>query len=388
MSLYLGDFNPGDTVRFMWNSNDSNGASITRSTNGTISVYQNGNTTQSTTGVTDTEDFDSLTGVHLVAVDTSADGTFYAAGRDFAVVLSGATIDTRSVNAVIAHFSIQARAALRPTVATRTLDVSSTGEAGLDFDNIKAATGATTLTNITVPTVTTLTNAPSDSSGTTTLLSRLSSARAGYLDKLNDGTLVQAIWDALTSALTTSGSIGKLLVDNVNATISSRLPTSSYAAPLDASGVRTAVGLGSANLDTQLSTINTDVLTRLPTASYSAPLTASGIRAAVGLASADLDMQLSDIATQTDLIPASPAAVGSAMTLSTAAQQSVWTVNLSGVSGEARRSPLNALRKLLNKFVLSGTTWSIYKEDDLTVAYTETVTTDSSADPVTGSDPA
>lgn len=33
---------------------------------------------------------------------------------------------------------------------------------------------------------------------------------------------VQAIWDALTSALTTAGSIGRLLVDNINATISSR----------------------------------------------------------------------------------------------------------------------------------------------------------------------
>lgn len=33
---------------------------------------------------------------------------------------------------------------------------------------------------------------------------------------------VQAIWDALTSALTTAGSVGKLLVDNINATISSR----------------------------------------------------------------------------------------------------------------------------------------------------------------------
>lgn len=33
---------------------------------------------------------------------------------------------------------------------------------------------------------------------------------------------VQAIWDALTAALTTVGSIGKLLVDNVNATIGSR----------------------------------------------------------------------------------------------------------------------------------------------------------------------
>lgn len=33
---------------------------------------------------------------------------------------------------------------------------------------------------------------------------------------------IQAIWDALTSALTTAGSIGKLIVDNLNATVSSR----------------------------------------------------------------------------------------------------------------------------------------------------------------------
>lgn len=42
---------------------------------------------------------------------------------------------------------------------------------------------------------------------------------------------VQSIWDALTSALTTVGSIGKLLVDNVDATISSRLALGSYTAP-------------------------------------------------------------------------------------------------------------------------------------------------------------
>src|SRR3990172_2456930 len=33
---------------------------------------------------------------------------------------------------------------------------------------------------------------------------------------------VQAIWDALTSALTVAGSIGKRLADNIDATISSR----------------------------------------------------------------------------------------------------------------------------------------------------------------------
>jgi hypothetical protein len=42
---------------------------------------------------------------------------------------------------------------------------------------------------------------------------------------------VTAIWDKLTSALTTAGSIGKLLVDNVDAAISSRLASASYTAP-------------------------------------------------------------------------------------------------------------------------------------------------------------
>ncbi len=68
---------------------------------------------------------------------------------------------------------------------------------------------------------------------------------------------VQAIWDALTSALTTANTIGRLLVDNINATISSRLAGASYTAPLDAAGTRSAVGLGSANLDTQLAALPT-----------------------------------------------------------------------------------------------------------------------------------
>lgn len=50
-----------------------------------------------------------------------------------------------------------------------------------------------------------------------------------------------AVWDALTSALATSGSIGKLIVDNLNATVSSRLASASYTAPLDATATENAV---------------------------------------------------------------------------------------------------------------------------------------------------
>ena len=108
MGNYLGDFAEDATVRFMWNSSNGSGASITRATNGTISVYKDGGTVQSTVGVTDTEDFDTLTGVHYCEIDTSADA-FYAANADYAVVLSGATIDGQTVNAVLAEFSVQNR---------------------------------------------------------------------------------------------------------------------------------------------------------------------------------------------------------------------------------------------------------------------------------------
>jgi hypothetical protein len=51
---------------------------------------------------------------------------------------------------------------------------------------------------------------------------------------------VQAIWDALTSALTTAGSIGKRLADDIDATISSR-GTSTYAGA-DTAGTTTLLG--------------------------------------------------------------------------------------------------------------------------------------------------
>ncbi len=105
--MYLGNFKDDSTVYFCWSSNDKSGGSITRATNGTISVYKDDGVTQSTVGITDTEDFDSLTGVHnckIVLTDA-----FYATGHDYSVILAGATIGGETVNAVLATFSIENR---------------------------------------------------------------------------------------------------------------------------------------------------------------------------------------------------------------------------------------------------------------------------------------
>jgi hypothetical protein len=108
MSMYLGDFAEDSLVHFCWSSNDKNGASVTRTTNGTIKVSKDSNTTESTAGITDTEDFDGITGVHNCRIDLSIDA-FYAAGYDYSVVLVGAVIDGETVSAVLATFSIENR---------------------------------------------------------------------------------------------------------------------------------------------------------------------------------------------------------------------------------------------------------------------------------------
>jgi hypothetical protein len=71
MGPYLGDFKEDTTLYFCWDTNDKSGTSITRSTNGTIQVYKDDGTSESTAGITDTEDFDSLTGIHNCKIDLS-----------------------------------------------------------------------------------------------------------------------------------------------------------------------------------------------------------------------------------------------------------------------------------------------------------------------------
>jgi hypothetical protein len=111
MSRHLGDFPAGATVDLMWNTNGQDGASITRSTDGTLKIYKNNSATErsSLVGVTQTEDFDAATGVHHIRIDLSdnTDAGFYAAGNEYHVVMTGMTIDTKTVNAHIASFSIE-----------------------------------------------------------------------------------------------------------------------------------------------------------------------------------------------------------------------------------------------------------------------------------------
>tara|TARA_R100000808_G_scaffold12753_2_gene31574 strand:+ start:420 stop:1433 length:1014 start_codon:yes stop_codon:yes gene_type:complete len=107
----------GDTLPIFFDTfSGSTGASITMSGLATsdIEIYKDGSATQraSDSGFTlldsDGTDFDSKTGIHGFSLDLSdnSDSGFYAVGPWYTVVLSAVTVDSQTVNKVVAMFRI------------------------------------------------------------------------------------------------------------------------------------------------------------------------------------------------------------------------------------------------------------------------------------------
>lgn len=101
---YIGDYKAGDSLAFTWESGQ-----VTVS-GGTIRVYKDANTTEVTvpTGVTETLDFDSLTGRHRVEIELNAN-VFYTKNSDYSVIRKDVAISGQTITIEIAEFSIENR---------------------------------------------------------------------------------------------------------------------------------------------------------------------------------------------------------------------------------------------------------------------------------------
>lgn len=122
---------------------------------------------------TDGIDLDGITGIQGFSIDTgdNTDAGFYAAGSFYNVVVSAITVDSQTVNFVAHRFRLVAAEGtagtpvadatrwnnlatvalpLIPTTAGRTLDVSATGEAGVDWANVGSPTTSLALTGTTI----------------------------------------------------------------------------------------------------------------------------------------------------------------------------------------------------------------------------------------------
>ncbi len=265
---HLGDFDAASVLYTKFTTyRPSTGAPFTLAGTPAVSIYKDGSLTQSTAGITLTVDFDGLTGLHHLAIDTSADGTFYSAGSHFEAVITTGTVDSVSVvGSCVASFSLRKDSALKATVAGRTLDVSAGGEAGLDWANIGSPTTAVNLsaTNIDVDQVVASVsgavgsvtgavgsvtgNVGGNVNGSVATVNALAANSITAAAAAADfGTEVgTAVWATATRELTAGTNI--VLAKGVGVTGFN---------DLDAAGVRGAVGLASANLDTQIGTLAT-----------------------------------------------------------------------------------------------------------------------------------
>lgn len=109
---------------------------------------------------------------------------------------------------------------------------------------------------------------------------------------------------------------------------------------------------------------NTDI----KTSAAGGGLDAAGTRAALGLASANLDTQLGDVPTANENADA------------------LLARNVAGGSSSGR-TVKESLAFLRNKWAVVGTTLTVYGVDDVTPLWTATITPTAGADPITASDP-
>lgn len=132
MSEYGGDFAIGSTVNFTITTNAATGAAVAPSSAfeaADLIIYKGSSATQRTSsaGVTMTSPFDSITGLHMVSIDTTdnTDAGFWVAAADYHVILSPdtETVDSVAVVKEVFHFSIENRSGtkLAGLVASGTL---------------------------------------------------------------------------------------------------------------------------------------------------------------------------------------------------------------------------------------------------------------------------
>lgn len=237
-----------------------------------------------------------------------------------------------------------------------------------------------------VGSVTGLTNASiADQVWDEVLSGHLTSGTTGFA--LNASGSAGDPWSTALPGAYSAGTAGYIVGTNLDVAVSSV----SGGSGLDAAGVRAAIGLASANLDTQLAAIDTVVdavlVDTAEIGTAGAGLTALASAANLATLAGYVDTEVAAIKAKTDNLPASPAAVGDIPT-ATENADALLNRDMSAVSDTNARSPLNALRFIRNKWSISGSTLTVTKENDTTAAWTAAVSTTPGADPVTGNDPA
>ena len=241
--MYFGDFAEDATVYIPFNtfSSDDPSASVTITdlADADIKVHKDGGTTEiATDGATVAINFDSVTGNHLVTIDTSAHSD-YSTGSDYSVRIEGTTVDGATINAFIGSFSIENR--FNQTVVPDAAGVAATqAEVATECDTVTVTSiGANVITATAI-------NADAITSAK---IADNALANEHFADGALTSTEVTSVAGAAVTSIAanaiTAASINAAAIDN--ATFAADVGSTAYATNIIALAVRKA--LDEINLD-------------------------------------------------------------------------------------------------------------------------------------------
>lgn len=313
------------------------------------------------------------------------------AGRTLDVSTTGeAGIDWANIGSptTTQNLSGTSTKALEPTTAGRTLDVTTTGEAGIDWNNIGAPT---TTVNLSGTTIKTATDVETD---TQDIQSRLPAALVGGRIDASVGAMAANVMTAAAAApdLTTELQSG-LATSSALATAQTSLDAIKSKTdnlpvdPADASDIAASFVTVNSKLDaiddfvdTEVAAIKakTDNLPSDPADASDIASSFSTVNSTLATIASYIDTEVSAIKAKTDNLPASPAATGDAMTLTSAYDFAKGTIAMteSYVLQGATMTPVQALYQTvqsLGENSVVGTTMTVKKRDGATTAKTFTL---------------
>lgn len=345
MSKYIGDFSKNDTITFMFTTyRPSTGASFLLAGTPVVSVYKDSNLTQDTAGVTLTTNYDGVTGLNFVSVSTAT--AFYVDGSSYECVITTGTVDSVSVvGSCVGRFTMRDQAYLYPTTAGRTLDASATGQVIVATNNDKAgySLSSTQTFNVT-------------------------------------GNITGNVTGSVGSV---SGAVGSVATDGItaasiatNAFTAAEFATSAIDKIADGVLNRSLAAAGAAN-NIAITSIVANVFQAINTLVVNDQVTFVGTAPASLVVGAIYYVISGSLTSTTFILSTTPGGLG-------VATSSTGAFTATKITG---RDILSAMRAIRNKSVIASGTLTVYQEDDTAAAWTATVGSDPSANPIISIDP-
>lgn len=371
MPRYLGDYRANQTIDFTFTSLSTAGTGAPGALSSADGmVYKGNSATQSTAGIVLTATFDSIVGLNHLRISTTADGTFYADGNDFNVVLStGAVGSVSLLGYTLASFSLNNRSALVATTTGKTLDVSAGGEAGIDWANIGSPTATNTLSGTIVSSSQVVASVTGAVGSVTGAVGSVTGAVGSVTGNVG-GNVTGSVGSVVGAVGSVTGNVGGNVVGSVASV------TGSVGSVTGAVG--SVTGNVGGNVVGSVGSVTGAVGSVTGNVGGNVVGSVGSVTGAVG----------SVTIVSAGAVSSSSLTAGTYTSIADDLLDRDMSLGIDSGSTSVR-TPRQAFRFLRNKWTVNSTnTLTVYKEDDAATSWTSVVTVTSSADPVTGSDPA